>query len=113
MRSTRSPAVRALRHHVARTHALAAQRRDVHGKEGGVHAWFRRFFSLLRLPGGSRRFSLRTLLRRPLPLVSTGLAMAPFSALVVQPVHPPLTGRRPRRMTRASADADWFVFSGR
>ncbi|WJF90173.1 hypothetical protein QS306_00300 [Paraburkholderia bonniea] len=100
-RPSRGRVVRALRHHVARARALAAQWREMHAANSGVRAWFRRFFSALRLPGNSRQFLPRALFRRP----------AMLRRPVALPARLPGMGRRPRRMSPASAD--WFAFSGR
>ena len=63
-RPARRHVARALRHHTARTRALAEQLRDVKPVYN-VRTWFRTFFSALSLQGASRRFSLRTLRHTP------------------------------------------------
>lgn len=92
---------RALRHHSARTRALAGQWRGAHPVDG-IRTWFNAFFSALRARRSSHRLSLRTLLRKPAPLraPSTRRIPAPHS-----------TSRRPRRMGASSAG--WFAFAAR
>lgn len=92
---------RALRHHSARTRALAGQWRDARPVDG-IRTWFNAFFAALRARRSSHRLSLRTLLRKPAPLraPSTRRIPAPHS-----------TSRRPRRMGASSAG--WFAFAAR
>lgn len=91
--------IRALRHHSARTQALAPQAtaRPV----DGIRSWFRGFFLNLRARAASRDVSLRTLLRRPMQL------RAPSP----KPRAAALTSRRPRRTSATSAG--WFAFAVR
>jgi hypothetical protein len=100
-RPARRHVVRALRHHATRTRALGEQWRDAKAVDG-IRTWFNTFFSALRLQGSSRRFSLRTLLRKPTPL----RLAAPRAAVAV----PQNTSRRPRRMSTNGSTA-WFAFA--
>jgi hypothetical protein len=103
-RPARRHVVRALRHHSARTRALAEQLRDAKPVDS-VRFWFRTFFSALRLQGASRRLSLRALLRNPSPVRMLGVsprAAKPASA-------PRATSRRPRRLSTTSEG--WFAFA--
>lgn len=98
-RPARRHLMRALRHHSARTRALAGQVRQARPVDG-MRAWFHSFFSVLRMRTGARHFSLRTLLYRPKTQLAT-LASPP-------PGH--TRGKRqPRRMT--SSSNGWFVFA--
>lgn len=100
-RPTRRHVMRALRHHATRTRALAGQWRDAKPVDG-IRTWFQTFFTALRTQAGSRRFSLRTLLRKPTPL----------RALAAPRVSAPLsTSRRPRRMS--FGNEGWFGFASR
>ncbi|MDE1142201.1 MULTISPECIES: hypothetical protein [Paraburkholderia] len=94
--------VRALRHHAARTHALAQHVREARPVDG-MRAWFHAFFSVLRQRAGSRHFSLRTLLYRPNTTLRT--LAAPST------VHTARNTRRPRRMGASSEG--WFGFAMR
>ncbi|WP_094777736.1 hypothetical protein [Paraburkholderia ribeironis] len=100
-RPARRHVVRALRHHATRARALGEQWRDARSVDG-IRTWFHTFFSTLRLQGGSRRFSLRTLLRKPAPLRLTAAKRA-------APAAPQNTSRRPRRMSTSSSG--WFAFA--
>ena len=103
-RPARRHLVRALRHHSARTRALAEQVRDVHPVDG-MRAWFHAFFSVRRVRTGARHFSLRTLLYRP---------NAPLRKLTTAQTTPTRTAsgsRRPRRMSATSEG--WFAFAMR
>lgn len=100
-RPARRHVVRALRHHATRTRALGEQWRDAKAVDG-VRTWFHTFFSTLRVQGTSRRFSLRTLLRKPTPL-RLAAPRAPLAA-------PQNTSRRPRRMSR-NGSTGWFAFA--
>jgi hypothetical protein len=95
--------IRALRHHSARTQALAEQFKNVHPVEG-IRSWFRGFFINLRVRAESRNGSLRALLRRPAAL------RAP-SSLPAKPKAATLTSRRPRRLSTSSAA--WYAFAVR
>ncbi|MBK5047834.1 hypothetical protein [Paraburkholderia domus] len=101
-RPARRHVVRALRHHATRTRALGEQWREAKAVDG-IRTWFHTFFSALRLQGSSRRFSLRTLLRKPTPLRLS----APRNATVATPQS---TSRRPRRMS-TSGSSGWFAFA--
>ncbi|CAE6834694.1 hypothetical protein R75461_06722 [Paraburkholderia nemoris] len=101
-RPARRHVVRALRHHATRTRALGEQWREAKAVDG-IRTWFHTFFSALRLQGSSRRFSLRTLLRKPTPLRLTTTRNAPA-------VAPQSTSRRPRRMS-TSGSSGWFAFA--
>jgi hypothetical protein len=98
-RPARRHVVRALRHHATRTRALAGQWRDAKPVDG-IRTWFQTFFIALRTQASSRRFSLRTLLRKPTPLRALP---APRVAA------PRSTSRRPRRMSFSSEG--WFGFA--
>ncbi|AIP30102.1 hypothetical protein DR64_2047 [Paraburkholderia xenovorans LB400] len=100
-RPARRHVVRALRHHATRTRALGEQWRDAKAVDG-IRTWFNTFFSALRLQGSSRRFSLRTLLRKPTPL----RLAAPRAAVAV----PQNSSRRPRRMS-TNGSTGWFAFA--
>ncbi|MEC5408834.1 hypothetical protein VOM14_25095 [Paraburkholderia sp. MPAMCS5] len=102
-RPARRHVVRALRHHATRTRALGEQWRDAKAVDG-IRTWFNTFFSALRTRGGSRRLSLRTLLRKPTPLRLTATPRAPVAA------PSPGTSRRPRRMS-TSGSTGWFAFA--
>jgi hypothetical protein len=91
--------MRALRHHSARSRALAEQWRGVKPVDG-LRAWFQSFFPELRQQADARRFSLRTLLRKPKPLARPATATGSRS-----------TGRRPRRTLPSSTG--WFAFAAR
>lgn len=101
-RPARRHVVRALRHHATRTRALGEQWREAKAVDG-IRTWFHTFFSALRLQGSSRRFSLRTLLRKPTPLRLSAPRRAPVAA-------PQNTSRRPRRMS-TSGSSGWFAFA--
>ncbi|NIE66661.1 hypothetical protein [Burkholderia sp. Ax-1719] len=101
-RPARRHVVRALRHHAARTRAIAQQVRTAHPVDS-MRSWFHTFFSVLRLRAGTRHFSLRTLLYRPNATLRT--LAAPST------VHTARNARRPRRNT--SSSAGWFGFAMR
>ncbi|CAN7152606.1 hypothetical protein [Paraburkholderia hospita] len=103
-RPARRHVARALRHHTARTRALAEQLRDTKPVDN-VRVWFRTFFSALSMQGASRRFSLRTLLRNPAPVRMLGVS--PRAAKPASVAHP--TSRRPRRLSVTSEG--WFAFA--
>jgi hypothetical protein len=93
--------VRALRHHSARTQALAAQWRNVRPVDG-IRSWFHGFFSHLRIQAAYRRASLQALLRKPAQLrAPVAKPRAPVGMLNT-------SSRRPRR--RATSD-EWFAFA--
>ena len=102
-RPARRHVVRALRHHATRTRALGEQWRDTKAVDC-IRTWFNTFFSALRTRGGSRRFSLRTLLRKPTPLRLTAAQRAPLA------VPSQSTSRRPRRMS-TNGSTGWFAFA--
>lgn len=93
---------RALRHHTARTRALAQQVRDTRAVDS-MRTWFHSFFSVLRVRSGARHFSLRALLYRP----ATPLRKLASSTPATPAVRTP-GSRRPRRMGATSAG--WFGF---
>jgi hypothetical protein len=95
--------IRALRHHSARTHALAEQLKHVHPVDG-IRSWFRGFFVNLRVRAVSRKVSLRSLLPRPVSLHAP-VAKAP------KPNAAAITSRRPRRLSTSSAG--WYAFAAR
>ncbi|WP_201304022.1 hypothetical protein [Burkholderia sp. 8Y] len=99
-RPARRGMIRALRHHSARTQALAPHVTDTHPVDG-IRSWFRGFFLNLRARAASRDLSLRTLLRRPMQL------RAPSP----KPRAAALTSRRPRRTSATSAG--WYAFAVR
>lgn len=99
-RPARRHVMRALRHHATRTRALAGQWREASPVDG-IRTWFQAFFVALRSRAGSRRFSLRTLLRKP----------TPQHALAAPVLAPRSTSRRPRRM--AANSEGWFGFASR
>jgi hypothetical protein len=99
-RPARRHIVHALRHHATRTRALGEQWRDAKAVDG-IRTWFQTFFSALRVQGGTRRLSLRTLLRKPTPLRLSVAKRAPA-------VVPHNTSRRPRRLSTSSSG--WFAF---
>jgi hypothetical protein len=101
-RPARRHVMRALRHHATRTRALGEQWREAKAVDG-IRTWFHTFFSALRLQGSSRRFSLRTLLRKPTPLRLS----APRHAAVATAQS---TSRRPRRMS-TNGSTGWFAFA--
>ncbi|PQV45225.1 hypothetical protein [Paraburkholderia sp. BL21I4N1] len=101
-RPARRHVVRALRHHATRTRAMGEQWRDAKAVDG-IRTWFHTFFSALRLQGSSRRFSLRTLLRKPTPLRLAAPQRAPVAA-------PQSMSRRPRRMS-TNGSTGWFAFA--
>jgi len=92
--------VRALRHHAARTRAIAQQVRDAKPVDG-MRAWFRSFFAALRVRSHTRHFSLRTLIHRP---------RTPLRAIKIA-ARPSGQARPPRRM--AASSAGWFAFAMR
>jgi len=99
-RPARRHLMRALRHHSARTRALAGQLRDTRPVDG-MRAWFHSFFSVLHVRAGARHFSLRTLLYRP---------ATPLRALASPALRGVRGSRRPRRL---AASAGWFAFAAR
>jgi hypothetical protein len=101
-RPARRRVVRALRHHSARTQALAEQWRDTRPVVN-IRTWFRTFFSALRVQGAARRFSLRSLLRQPMPLRLAGVRREPVAVRGAS--------RKPRRTSTTSTG--WFVFASR
>ncbi|MFM0740064.1 hypothetical protein PQQ51_22730 [Paraburkholderia xenovorans] len=101
-RPARRHVVRALRHHATRTRALGAHWRDAKAVDG-IRTWFHTFFSGLRLQGSSRRFSLRTLLRKPTPLRLAAPRREPVAA-------PRSSTRRPRRLS-TNGSTGWFAFA--
>jgi hypothetical protein len=105
-RPARRHVMRALRHHAARTRALASQVREAKPVDG-MRTWFHSFFSVLRMRSGKRHFSLRTLLYRPnTPLQAFSAVGTSASAS-----HTPHGARRPRRTSPSSTA--WFAFAMR
>lgn len=103
-RPARRHVMRALRHHAARTRALASQVREAKPVDG-MRAWFHSFFSVLRVRSGARHFSLRTLLYRP---------NTPLRALGGASGKPATVSRAPRQPRRTSASSTgWFAFAMR
>jgi hypothetical protein len=108
-RPARRHVMRALRHHSARTRALAGQLRETRPVDS-MRAWFNSFFSVLRVRTGARHFSLRTLLYRPdTPLRSLSAPRPSHSSS--QHAACGSYSRRPRRM--AAASDGWFAFAAR
>lgn len=104
-RPARRHVTRALRHHAARTRALAGHVREARPVDG-MRAWFHSFFSVLRMRSGARHFSLRTLLYRP------KTPLRAFSAVGTTAASPaPHNARRPRRTSASSMG--WFAFAMR
>jgi hypothetical protein len=95
--------VRALRHHSARTQALADQWMNVHPVDG-IRTWFHSFFSHLRIQTAMRQASLRALLRKPAQL------RAPVARPKAAPGAIKTSSRRPRRL---STSEGWFAFATR
>jgi len=105
-RPARRHVMRALRHHAARTRALAEQVRETKPIDS-MRAWFHSFFSVLRLRSGARHFSLRTLLYRPnTQLRALGATGKPATA---SPAPSRSSARRPRRTSASSTG--WFAFA--
>jgi hypothetical protein len=100
-RPARRHVVRALRHHSARTRALAEQWRGAKPVDS-IRTWFYTFFAALRSQAGARRFSLRTLLRKP----NAGRAVPARRSV---PVHS--RSRGPRRSL--TCGMGWFAFATR
>ncbi|WP_028227318.1 hypothetical protein [Paraburkholderia ferrariae] len=105
-RPARRHVMRALRHHAARTRALASQVREARPVDG-MRAWFHSFFSVLRMRPGARHFSLRTLLYRP----NTPLRTLGSTATGTAASAPRGGARRPRRTSASSTG--WFAFAMR
>ncbi len=108
-RPARRHMMRALRHHAARTRALGEQWRDAKAVDG-FRTWFHTFFSALRQQSGTRRLSLRTLLRKPTPL---RLAVAKHAPAERTPAERTPASRRPRRLSTSSSGWFAFVFASR
>jgi len=103
-RPARRHLVRALRHHAARTRAIAQQVREAKPVDG-MRAWFHSFFAVLRVRSRTRHFSLRTLLYRPeTPLRALGVAGPAVS-------RPSRRAGQPRR--KGASSAGWFAFAMR
>jgi hypothetical protein len=98
--------MRALRHHAARTRALASQVREAKPVDS-MRAWFHSFFSVLRMRSGARHFSLRTLLYRP----KTQLRVFSAAGTPTGANRSPSGARRPRRTSASSTG--WFAFAMR
>jgi hypothetical protein len=99
-RPARRHVVRALRHHSARTRALASQWREAKPVDG-IRLWFNAFFAALRQRAVPQRLALRRLMHRASP-----------GRLLGTPRHsePRGAGRRPRRL---AASDGWFAFAAR
>ncbi|KND59975.1 hypothetical protein BVER_04607c [Candidatus Burkholderia verschuerenii] len=95
--------IRALRHHSARTHALAEQIKHVVHPVDGIRSWFRGFFFNLSVRAVSRKVSLRSLLPRATLRAPTIKLPRPQAAA--------LTSRRPRRVSTSSEG--WYAFAAR
>jgi hypothetical protein len=105
-RPARRGVIRALRHHSARTHAIAEQFKHVHPVEG-IRSWFRGFFLNLRVSAISRKVTLKSLLPRP-----AALRAPSFSSMKpAKPKAAALTSRRPRRLSTSSTG--WYAFAAR
>jgi hypothetical protein len=102
-RPTGRVVVRALRHHSARTQALADQWMNAHPVDG-IRSWFHGFFSHLRMQTAVRRASFRALLRRPAQLRAP--VAKPRAALGTINT----SSRRPRRLSTSDG---WFAFAVR
>ncbi len=94
---------RALRHHHARTRALANRAITLAAPRfgGGLRAWLHGFLANLRARTKARRIGVPALLRKPssLPLLALRRANGPHRRI-----------NRPRRL---SASAGWFAFGAR
>jgi len=103
-RPARRHLVRALRHHAARTRALAEHVSEAKPVDG-MRAWFHAFFSVLRVRSRARHLSLRTLLYRPTTPLRQLTSRASSSGGGLP------ASRRPRRLGATSAG--WFGFAVR
>jgi hypothetical protein len=108
-RPARRQVVRALRHHSARTRALAEQWRDVRAVDG-IRSWFQTFFAVLRARASTRRFSLRTLLRKPARVSNPARAAIANHRSAAPSPAPQNTSRKPRRMS-TDGSTGWFAFA--
>ncbi|KVM95816.1 hypothetical protein [Burkholderia diffusa] len=93
-----SAPVRPLRHHRARTQALAEH---AHSRLDGIRAWFHAFFSMMSAQAFARRAGLRSLLQKPSSLRALALRRT---------LGPQRRVNRPRRL---AASNGWFGFSAR
>jgi hypothetical protein len=110
-RPARRHVMRALRHHAARTRALAGQVREKKAADG-VRTWFHSFFSVLRMRSGARHFSLRTLLYRPNTPLRAFSSPATTAGNAISIISTGARGmRRPRRTSASSTG--WFAFAMR
>lgn len=107
-RPARRHVTRALRHHAARTRALAQQVREAKPIDG-MRAWFRSFFSVLRVRSGARHFSLRTLLYRPSTPLRVFSTVGKPAAIGGSAPRGSGSVRRPRRTSATSTG--WFAFA--
>jgi hypothetical protein len=98
-----APAVpqRTLRHHRARSRALAGRAQQPGSRLDGIRAWFHAFFSMMHAHAFARRAGLRSLLQKP----SSLRALALRRTLGPQ--------RRVNRPRRQAASAGWFAFATR
>jgi hypothetical protein len=93
--------VRTLRHHQARTRALATRAVTSASRLDGLRAWLHSFLAAMRAHAGARRFGLPALLRKPSSL----------RLLALRRANGPR--RRVNRPRRLSASAGWFAFGAR
>ncbi|AOI58803.1 hypothetical protein [Burkholderia diffusa] len=99
-RVAQSAPVRPLRHHRARTQALA-EHTHAHSRLDGIRAWFHAFFSMMSAQAFARRAGLRSLLQKPSSLRALALRRT---------LGPQRRVNRPRRL---AASNGWFGFSAR
>ncbi|ALX10502.1 hypothetical protein P350_02605 [Burkholderia cepacia JBK9] len=95
-----SAPARSLRHHRARTQALA-ERTHAHSRLDGIRAWFHAFFSMMSAQAFARRAGLRSLLQKPSSLRALALRRT---------LGPQRRVNRPRRL---AASNGWFGFGAR
>ncbi|MET3818004.1 hypothetical protein ACVK00_002769 [Burkholderia sp. PvR073] len=99
-----SAPARSLRHHRARTQALAEHTHahaHAHSRLDGIRAWFHAFFSMMSAQAFARRAGLRSLLQKPSSLRALALRRT---------LGPQRRINRPRRL---AASNGWFGFSAR
>lgn len=94
-----SAPARSLRHHRARTQALA-ERTHTHSRLDGIRAWFHAF-SMMSAQAFARRAGLRSLLQKPSSLRALALRRT---------LGPQRRVNRPRRL---AASNGWFGFGAR
>ncbi|MEX3526477.1 MAG: hypothetical protein VB143_03245 [Burkholderia sp.] len=94
--------IRALRHHHARTRALANRAiTPAAPRLGGLRSWLHAFLATMRAHANARRLGLPALLRKPSSL----------RLLALRRANGPR--RRVNRPRRLSASAGWFAFGAR